>query len=124
MTRILPNLILTVAIAVTCLAALVVFNRAAAPQAKLLPLTAAEFPDYRRIIAAVNPESLREDLSQLCAGPSRFTATPGCDAAAEFVADELRAAGYTVHYETLDADDGRTYEEKLQSAMQTAGTDA
>jgi len=96
MTRILPNLILTVAIAVTCLAALVVFNRAAAPQAKLLPLTAAEFPDYRRIIAAVNPESLRQDLSQLCAGPSRFTATPGCDAAAEFVADELRAAGYTV----------------------------
>lgn len=45
-------------------------------------------------------------------------------AAMRAYADELRAAGYTVHYETLDGDDGRRYEDKLRSALQTAGTDA
>ncbi|MEM7430726.1 MAG: cryptochrome/photolyase family protein [Pseudomonadota bacterium] len=36
-------------------------------------------------------------------------------------ADELTDAGYTVQYESLDADDRRPYEEKLMSALQECG---
>lgn len=43
-------------------------------------------------------------------------------AAMRAYADELRDAGYDVHYELLDIDDPRSYEDKLAAAMQTAGT--
>ena len=38
--------------------------------------------------------------------------------------DELRAAGYSVHYIELDASDSRTYEQKLADAMQQAKADS
>jgi deoxyribodipyrimidine photolyase-related protein len=42
-------------------------------------------------------------------------------AAMRAYADELRAAGYEVHYEPLDIDAPRRYEEKLADAMQSSG---
>ena len=41
-------------------------------------------------------------------------------AAMRSYAEELRAAGYAVHYETLDADDSRGYEQKLSAALEAA----
>ena len=42
-------------------------------------------------------------------------------AAMRAYADELREAGYDVHYEMLDIDDTRPYEDKLAEAMKSAG---
>ena len=42
-------------------------------------------------------------------------------AAMRAYADELRAAGYTAHYELLDTDDARSYEDKLADSMMSAG---
>ena len=41
-------------------------------------------------------------------------------AAMRAYADELRNAGYDVNYEMLDADDPRSYEDKLADAMRAA----
>ena len=41
-------------------------------------------------------------------------------AAMRTYADELRDAGYDVHYDALDIDDSRSYEDKLLTAMQSA----
>ncbi|HEY5624263.1 MAG TPA: cryptochrome/photolyase family protein, partial [Gammaproteobacteria bacterium] len=43
-------------------------------------------------------------------------------AAMRSYADELREAGYQVHYELLDTEDARPYEDKLFDAMQATGT--
>jgi deoxyribodipyrimidine photolyase-related protein len=45
-------------------------------------------------------------------------------AAMRAYADELRAAGYTVHYLELDTTDSRSYEAKLAAAMEVAGATA
>ena len=42
-------------------------------------------------------------------------------AAMRAFADELREAGYDVHYEFLDTDDARSYEDKLADAMRATG---
>ncbi|MBT8106661.1 MAG: cryptochrome/photolyase family protein [Gammaproteobacteria bacterium] len=44
-------------------------------------------------------------------------------AAMRAYADELRAAGYEVHYVELDTDDARSYEEKLAEALQRLEAD-
>ncbi len=43
-------------------------------------------------------------------------------AAMRTYADELREAGYRVHYELLDTEDARSYEDKLLDALQSDGT--
>ena len=43
-------------------------------------------------------------------------------AAMRAYADELRAAGYTVHYVELDTNDTRNYEDKLAAALTDGGT--
>ncbi len=44
-------------------------------------------------------------------------------AAMRAYADELRAAGYEVHYIELDTSDARDYEDKLRQALQATGAD-
>ena len=44
-------------------------------------------------------------------------------AAMRSYAEELRGAGYEVHYESLDTDDSRSYEEKLADVMKSARAD-
>lgn len=94
--KLIANAILTAVLLVLCVAALVVFNRQAAPQAKILPVEGAVAPDYNAILANVTEEALRKDLETLCEPQTRFSGTPGCKQATDYVAKNLRDLGYQV----------------------------
>lgn len=87
-------MLLTVVLAGLCVAGLFFFNRAAAPPAKILPLTGASEPDYGAIMSTVTEDALRGDIESLCKAESRFSGTPGCAAAGDLIRDKLRAMGY------------------------------
>lgn len=96
MNKVVANVFLTFVLVALCAAGLFFFNRAAAPYPKVLPVEGAVLPDYEAIISTVTEDGLREDLEALCVPSSRFSGTPGCDQAADYIAARLRALGYKV----------------------------
>jgi hypothetical protein len=94
--KVVGNLILTLLLLVIGVTATFVFNRATAPEERPLPVDNATEPDYGALIEQVRGETLQQDLETLCASPSRFTGTPGCDAAADYIVGELKALGFHV----------------------------
>lgn len=99
--RLLANAVLLLVLSALCVAALVVFNRLAAPQPCILPPSGVEPPGYRAIAASVTEEGLRRDIEALCRYPSRFSGSKGRRAAHELVLEALQKLGYAVIEQTL-----------------------
>ena len=96
MSKFIANVLLTAILLGLALVSVCLFNRAAAPQQKILPVEGALSPDYGGILADISPESLEASLEVLCAEPSRFSGSPGCERAADHVERTLRGLGYAV----------------------------
>lgn len=92
----LNNLLLLVVLGVLTVAALVVFNRAAAPQQRPLPTEGGSMPDYPALLQAVSQETLKRDLETLQGFGNRFAGTAGCEKTADWLVGTFKDLGYTV----------------------------
>ena len=117
MGKFFGNLALTLVLLVIGVAVLFYFNRAAAPQQKILATPGVSPPDYEAVFDTVTAESLTEDLRTLTASDTRFSGSQGSEEAADYIARNLRSLGYdtieqpfevtvpvTEHVELLGAD--------------------
>jgi len=111
----IDNLVLTVVLAAATVVVLFGFNRAAAPQERVLPIEGVTSPRYAAVADAVTSAALYEELATLTAYPSRFTGTEGATAAAAYVERELTAAGYTVLRQPVDVAVPRTHHAELRT---------
>jgi Zn-dependent M28 family amino/carboxypeptidase len=112
---------------VVVLAGVVAACGSSAPTAPATGAPAPRAPDARAVAAAVTEDGLRSHLAALAAVTEpatgyRSVGSPGYDAAADLVASELRAAGWTVSEDAFTApvftDDGRSV---LEAGGQTYG---
>ncbi|MCF7855771.1 MAG: M28 family peptidase, partial [Candidatus Pacebacteria bacterium] len=94
MSKLMSNVLLTVVLGVLCVLSVFFFNRAAAPQPKILATKGAAPPDYERILERTTQQGLVEDLRQLCAADTRFPGTAGNKRAADYIAATFRSLGY------------------------------
>ncbi len=96
MKRIAANLLLLAVLSVAVVSVVWVFNRAAAPQERVLPPDVTSRPDYLAILDGITEKGLLEDLRVLCSGPSRMCGSDGLDRAGDHIGAVLRGAGYHV----------------------------
>ena len=96
MRKLAENAALTLVLGALCVAALVAFNRLAAPERAVLPPAGVVAPDYAAVVVGVTEAKLREDLEALCAAESRFSGTAGCERVADHIAGAFRKLGYQV----------------------------
>ncbi len=119
MKSLIDNLILTVVLGGLTVAALFGFNRAAAPQSRVLPIEGVSTPRYAAVLAELTPERIAADLEALTAAPSRFSGSPGAEAAARYLERELAEAGYEVIAQPFEVTVPKTYRAEL---LQVDGT--
>jgi len=94
--KVAANLLLAAVLAAVVGSALWVFNRAAAPQERVLPPDVKNRPDYSSILSGINEDGILEDLNALCSTPSRMCGSEGLERAAMHISSALRSAGYQV----------------------------
>lgn len=116
MNKIISNLLLTLVLGVICLVSLFYFNRAAAPQDKILPTPGTTPPDYAALAERVSKEQLDADLRALCANETRFTGTRGSEDAAEYISQTFESAGIPVMHQPFNVTVPHTVKAQLLDA--------